>query len=810
MNLNRIKYVIRYLINNKWYSIANILGMSVAFAAFILIMSFVQKETDFDTNHVNSERIFRLEEEWVKNGVEENWSATNGYVLPELISTYPEAEDGARMIKAVWSVIMGQGERKFPEKKFCFVDSTFFDVFTYNFIKGNPATALDGVYNVVITESTAKKYFGSENPIGQEISYENRHNFMVTGVIEDMPTQSHFHFDFVFPLSYLIKYLSDKDMGDNVFYSYLLLDDRKAAPELERRINDNLKNFDAYQKKLSSGEEELVIRFQNIKDIHLKGVSKRQLESNGSSTLVNILGISALLLIVMAGINYANLATAMALKRKKEVGIKKAMGATSGHIFRDFMSEALVIGFISVLLACILSSALWSYLNQILENTLIFKPLYFVILVIAILGAYLLLSFVAGFYPALLLSRNGVMEAVKNNNDASGKNRISLRQVLIVIQYGASIVFIIGALTITAQMDFIQSKELGFDRSNIQVIPFDGGEVRAREKLGVIKDQLMQITGVENVTLSSVVPGLRYPYHLVRFPNLMNKGSYPASEEDGSLWMKVWFGDIDMIDLYDLEIIKGRGFSREYANDGTDAFIINEAAAKLLQLDDPIGEEIEYTQYEKYRRSGKVIGVVKDFNYASLHQKVEPLVIHVLDWYRNYLSVKMSDQADEATITNETKAILQSTFPGFHFSAFSLDTMYGDQYKTEASISKLMATFALISIIISSIGLFGVSVYFLFKKRKEISIRRILGASRKSITWHMMKEFLLLIAIADILVVVPMVYLTRSWLENFEYSIPFRVDIYIVAISVTLFVAMLIMFRNIRAALKYNPTAHIG
>lgn len=809
MNLNRIKFVIRYLINNKWYSIANILGISVAFAAFILIMSFVQKETDYDTNHVNSERLFRLDEEWVKNGVEEDWSATNGYILPELVSTYPEAEGGARMIKAIWSVIMGQGERKFPEKDFCFVDSTFFDVFSYDFIQGDPATALDGIHSVVITESTATKYFGSENPIGQEISYDNRDNFVVTGVIRDMPTQSHFHFDFIFPLSYLVKYLSDKDMGDNVFYSYLLLNDKEAASQLERKINDNIQKFDAYKKKLASGEEKCVVRLQNITDIHLKGTSKRQIEANGSSTLVNILAISAILLIIMAGINYANLATAMALKRKKEVGIKKAMGATRGHIFRDFMSESLIIGFISILLACVISGFLWYYLNQVFENTLIFKPWYFLILVISLLGAYLLLSFISGLYPAMLLSRNGVLEAVKNNSDVSGKNRINLRQVLIIIQYGASIVFIIGALTITAQMDFIQSKELGFDRSNIQVIPFDGSEVRERENLAVIKDQLLQINGVEKVALTSVVPGLRYPYHLVRFPDQMNKGSYPASEEDGSLWMKVMFGDIDMVELYDLQIVEGRGFSRDYSTDETEGFIINEAAAELLQLEDPIGEPIEYTQYEKYQRSGKIVGVVKDFHYASLHEKVEPVVIHVLDWYRNYLSVKMSNNANKEAVAQETEAILQKTFPGFHFSTFSLDEMYGDQYKTEASISKLMATFALISVIISSIGLFGVSVFFLSKKRKEISIRRILGASRKSITWHMMKEFLLLIAIADILVILPMVYLTRSWLENFEYRMPFRVDIYVIAIALTFLVAMLIMFRNIRASLKYNPTTHI-
>ncbi len=800
-----IKSTLRYLLRQKLYTLINIVGLSIGFIAFILIFLFIQRESNYDIFHEKGENIYRLEEKWTGSGEEQHSAASTAYLVPHLMDNYPEIESGTRFVKAIWSIIVNFEDNKFLEERFCFADSTFFSFFNFRLIEGNPLTILNSPDKVILTQSTAEKYFGNENPIGKQILYEGNHVFTVFGIIEDMPENSHFHFDLIFPLQFIMRYYSERDKGDNVFYSYVRIYGEDGSRQLKDKVNTDISRIPGYQDKLSRTGIDCEIIFQPLLDIHLKGKAEREIESNGSDLFVVILRIVAFFLLLVAGINYSNLAAAKSLKRAREIGLRKVLGSGKPAIFFQFMGESFFLCIISLLFSLLTLLFIIPLFNAIFNVNLSLNLLSNPSLVISLLAALTILGFLSGIYPALILSDMNILKLLKlKSNQPSGKKSgLSFRSTLIIIQFTISVFFIIGSLTINNHIKFLKNKDVGFDKEKILVIPLKGREVRNNSTLLTIKEELLKTGKIKSVTISNVIPGERFPFHTVRFPGLIGNGSLQSKESDGSIWMRMMFGDEHMIRTLGLEIIDGKNFSE--AQDNTEhGFIINEAAVKFLGLKQPIGEPVEYTMNVDEPRRGKVIGVVKDFNFASLHLRVEPLILYTNNRARYYLILK-TESIQESLIVSDIKYLWDKFYPDITFDYYFLNDKYKSLYKTEDTMQNLASIFTFVVIFIAVMGLLGISFYMMEQRKKEIGLRKVMGSSITNVLYMISKDFIVLVIVANILAWIPITILLNKWLQNFAYHNGLNYVIYALTIFISIIMALITISFNVLRTALLNP-----
>ena len=805
MFVNYLKSTFRYLIKQKWYTLVNIFGLSIGYIAFIIIFLFIQKETGFDNFHENAENIYRLEEKWIRSGEEQHSAATTDYLAPYLIENYPEVESGTKLLKAIWTAIINYEEKKFPEERFCFVDSTFFNFFNFRLIEGNRTTALNSPDKVVLTETTAKKYFGNENPIGKQIHYDGNHVFTVSGIIEDMPENSHFHFDLIFPLQFMMRFFSDRDKGDNVFYSYVRLRESNEIQQLKSKVNNEIATAFGYRDKLNREGISCEIIFQPLLDIHLKGNAEREIESNGNELFIMILRIVAFFLLLVAGINYSNLATAKSMKRAKEIGIRKVLGSKKMDIFFQYMGESYFLTAVSLIVSLLLLLFMIPVFNSIFNVNLSLNLLNNYPLLISLFAAIIFFGFLSGFYPALILANMNILKSLKlkSSQSVGKKSKLSFRATLTIIQFTVSVFFIIGSLVVTGHLKFLQNKDVGFDKEDIMVVPLKGSEVRNRETLKTIKEELIKTGKIKNATVSFVVPGERFPFHTVRFPRLVGNGTLQSKEPDGSIWMRVMLGDEDMIQTLGLTIKEGRNFSK--AQEGNEnGFIINETAAKYLGLEQPIGEPVEYTLNVVEPHRGQIIGVVEDFNFASLLSQVEPVVLCINDRFRYYLILK-TEPVKERLIILDVKNLWDKFYPDIPFDYYFLNDKYKSLYKTEDTMQNLASIFTFIAIFIAAMGLFGISFYMMEQRKKEIGIRKVMGASIVSVLYLISKEFIILVIIANLLAWVPITVLLNKWLQNFAYHDGINYMVYLFTIIISVLIALITVNFNVLKTALANP-----
>lgn len=806
-----IKIAFRNLLKYKGYSFINIFGLTLGLTTSILIFLYVEDEKSYDRMHENAESIYRLESWSLFNGNENHWAASQGFLIPDVVSRYPEIVSAVRIMRPSTAETFNYENEYYNEESMFYADSTFFDVFTFKILKGTSETALDAPDKVVLTESTAHKYFGSDDPIGKIIKRGNT-GFRVSAVIQDIPHNSHFRFNLLLPMSDMRRRARAMVDGRQqaVFYSYIKLVNQSAEEGLRAKFAEdiyairNIRTEDGEVGPVEGLEVKMIMN--PLTDIHLNGHAEKEIATNGDAQYVYIFSTIALFVLIIASFNYMNLATARSAKRAKEVGMRKVLGAERAQIFSQFLGESFFFTFLATLFALfivvLLIPAFNDFTGKLLDRN-VFKNQ---TLIIGLSLTYLIVSTLSGFYPSFFLSRFKPLRALKSNVLAGkGTNgTLYLRRGLVILQFGISIFLIIGANTVYNQLQYIENKDLGFSKEQVVVINLSG---RGRlSNVETIKQQILTDPSIIAVARSSAIPGERVHVMSVRVPDLAAQDADDQGQQDnGVRGMRIMSGDEDLVEVYGIEIIEGRDLSKEMVTDASEGFLLNEAAIREFGLEEnPVGRRFEYIYGLPQPKVGRIIGVMKDFHYASLHTEVEPLMIHVLPQHAAYLNVRLKTGNVKEALASIEKTWL-SIVPTVPFDYFFLDSNYDNQYRAETSMGQIITFFTLLAVVIACMGLFGLASFITEQRTKEIGVRKVLGASIKSIMVSLSSEFVVLIIIANVLAWLPSYYFLNGWLDNFAFRTQLSIVTPLVAALAALAIALAtISFKTYRAA-RANP-----
>jgi len=789
---NYFKTTLRNLRKNKLYSAINIFGLTVGLAACLLIGVYINHELSYDKFNVNADRIVRTTMEYKQAGTVNQTATTGTKVGPQFKRTFPSIDEYARTF--ISHNVIKNGDKVFDEPRILYADQPFFKIFSFNIIEGNAATALDAPDKIVITKSMAKKYFGNEDPINKTLSSGGK-DLRISAVCEDAPQNSQIKFDFVTQFANLGNGVKDETWWTANWITYFLLKNKKDIPQIQQQISNYMKTTQVRAEAGLEGNDYLTYHLEPLTKVHL--YSKLSgFEPNSSITYIYMLALIALLILVIACANYTNLATAQAAGRSGEIGMRKVMGASKRQVFIQFISESSVIAFLAAALAFLLSVFLIPYFNDITGKhftpDILMQPLPITALIIFTTAV----SFFAGMYPALVLSGTQIMGVLKKGFSFTGGNNL-LRKTLIVVQFGISIFLIIYTVIILQQMHFMQTKNLGYGKDHVVVLPIGGEMLKNFESL---KSAFVQVPGVESITASYDTP-----------ENVQWGDGITAIDEKGKheISLNAMPVDLDFTKTMKMQMIAGRDFQQSDFGmmDTTNSnanfqqpFIINETLAKKIgwTAQQAIGKTIEKSV------AGPVVGVVKDFNFTSLHDPIGPMLIFLgRDYSRKYM-IRIHGNNIKQTLSG-MESVWKQRIPDRPFNYHFLDDDYNKLYLSEQKISELLGVTACLAIILACLGLFGLAAFTTVQRTKEIGIRRVLGANISSITLLIAKNFLELIGIA-ILIAIPLAWWAgNKWLQDFAYRIPVQAYIFVVVALVTALIALCTVgYHSVKAALM-NP-----
>ncbi|HEX3166128.1 MAG TPA: FtsX-like permease family protein [Chitinophagaceae bacterium] len=796
---NYFKTAIRNLLRYKGFAIINISSLTIGIIGCMVIGLFVWDEWQYDKGISGGENVYRIYEK--RNN---NEAITYGAPVPPayatfLKRTYPEVDTTVRILMSVDKFLMETGEKRNFEDKGWFVESSFFNVFPLKFVKGDPATALTEPGTVVITEDLAKKYFNNEDPVNKTL-YIDKDTFAVKGVLAKLP--EHFHLNFRYLMSLPSAGIQKERMERwtwHQFYTYVKLKPGTNVHQLQDKLQAHMKK-EIFPTLTQAGFTFLPF-FQPLKDIHLK--SSDFIYDNavrGNQTYVKALTIIALFVLVIACFNFINLATARSFRRAKEIGVRKVIGAERKQLIIQFIGETILLAIISMIISIIATFLIVPLLNQFTGKSIQFNPFTNPILGLIILGAGVVIGMLAGIYPALILSGFQPIKVLKNMKLTGTGSGAWLRQSLVVIQFALSVLLIVSTTIVYRQTNFLNKKDLGFDKG--QVLYFQvRGDVES--KLSAFEDELKRSPNIISLTAGYGLPGDRFAGDGVK-----TIGSDGEKERSAN----VFVGDHDYVKTLGLRIIAGRDFSREMATDVREAFIINETAVKEWGFGTPekaLGQKINWNEWLPLDtlnrvKKGSVIGVVEDFHYKSLHEKVTPSVIHVYPQYVSTVAVKL-----KATDIKNTLAHINNVWnkfaPGYPLDYKFMDESYGAMYKAEAKLSDLLWIFTIMAIVVGCMGLFGLAAFSAEQRTKELGIRKVLGANAFDIVGLLSKNFLVLVMIASLIAFPVAWWAMNSWLKDFPYRVNISWWVFGIAIIAALAVALLtVSFQAIKAAVA-NP-----
>ena len=796
---NYLKITWRNLVKNKTFSFINIFGLAVGLASFLLITLFVTDEISFDRYNEKADRIYRVDGNIVFGGNSLRLAVSSDPMGATLKRDYPQVEQFVRFYTGGTKLIKKDNEF-IRENDVANADSTVFDVFTLPAVEGNTRTALNEPNCVVLSESTARKYFGtSTNVVGKQLVVgeggEEDRLYKVTAVIKDVPTNSHFHFDFLFSMDN-VQYEWGQYLSNN-FQTYVVL--RKGTdyiafnknfkqiiskyvlPQAKQFMNiDNIEQFEQAGNKL----EYFLTPLTNI---HLRSDRTGELGVNGDIQYVYIFSVAALFILLLACINFMNLSTARSANRAREVGIRKVLGTEKGSLIRQFLLESILMVVIALFLAIGLVWAFLSFFNSVTEKELsmasLLKPGYLTLL----LALPIVVGTLAGIYPAFFLSSFKPIVVLKGKIN-QGFRKSYFRSGLVVTQFVCSIALIIGTIVIYRQLNFIQNKNIGFNKDQVLVL---NGTGALKNNLVPFKNEVLRIDGVKAGAFSGYLP----VGGSSRNDNSFSKEAVMDSRNGFNT--QVWNVDYDYIPLLGMDILKGRNFSQSFGTDSS-GVIINESLAKVLGYDNPVGEKIYSTDGES--KPLTVLGVVKNFHFESLHQQIGPLLFR-LGWNRWSASFKIST-TDVRALISKVEGKWKEMAPGMPFSYHFLDGAFNEMYKGELKMGKVFMAFAILAILIACLGLFGLATYMAEQRTKEIGVRKVLGASVSGIVVMLSKDFARLVLIAAI-VAFPLAWLgMHYWLQDFAYRVDIGWWIFLVAGLLALMIAILtVSFQAMKAAL---------
>lgn len=795
---NYFTIALRGILKSKVFSFINIAGLSIGLATVITIVAYVRLELSYDRFHADADNIYRITTERVNDGAPEHSAQSASALAPVLNESLAGLEKTVRILPYSGLVSIDK-QNKVRESRFCFVDSSFFEVFGFRVREGSLSDALNRPLSLVITESAANRYFGSSSVVGRELFFEDTRktlSFNIAAVIEDMPQNSHFKFDFI------AAHTSLQSVWPNAManwhyppvYLYVKMTDGQSR----EAINEQLRTIALTHLPDYVKEEKRTFRAQRITDIHLHSALQNEWEANSSYASVRTFSLVAALILFVACINYMNLAIAKSLHRTAEVGIRKTLGAARLQLTRMFICESIVITGVALVFAVPLAQvASVAFFKDFLDKELSFDFLFGETGLLYLLGGVLLIGLLAGFYPAVYMSSFKPIRALKGKVAAAG-SALGLRKGLIVFQFSISAMLLIGSLVVMRQVDFMRNKDLGFDEEHIVAIALNDRESQ-RNYLS-LKEKLLQESFVESATVSATLPAGEGFYEW--------EVAAEGFEDRKDIALKSVNTDEDFINTYGIKMLAGRDFSKDIISDKEQAFILNEAAARKFGWNDPVGKEFQLTFYisDAVVRKGKVIGMVEDFHYQSLYSTIEPLVIFINTHpnYADYVSLRLSPGKLDEQI-EKLGAVWNSFNPNKPLEFSFLDDDLDRLYKSEQSTSSLLTVFTGLSVLISCLGLFGLTSFSVQQRTKEIGIRKVLGAGVFSILKLVAKEYIWLVVVANIVVWPLAWYFADQWLAKFAYRIDMEVTILFFTAVLIMIVTMLTVGAKALKSALMNP-----
>jgi ABC-type antimicrobial peptide transport system permease subunit len=776
---------LRNILRDKGFSVINILGFAIGIACTLLILFWVQDELSYDSSHENKDRIYRVlskvptGEGMMKAGV------TPAALAPMLEEAYPEIEKATRF-KNYGDFTFVKGDKRIREEHSGLAEPELFSIFTFPFIEGNPENCLDDPNSIILTEKLAKKYFEKKSALGEQIELLGFGVFKVTGVIENV-SHCHFEFNYLIPIEHANTIYNENidELGAFNYTTYILTAKNTDAKVLNKKI-EHFFNEHADQNR-QDNETYSMLFLQNLKDIYLRSDFAYDFTYQGDIKNVYIFSAIALIILLIASINFMNLTTARSANRSKEIGVRKVQGARRKHLITQFYIETALITFLSFILALLFVELITPAFNNISGKELTHNLLFDSELIITYVVLAILTALFAGSYPALYLSSFQPVKVLKGKL-RSGSKSGKFRKTLVIVQFSISITLIISTIIVNQQLNYINNKKLGYNKENL-VGFWKRGEII--KHYDAFKQRLLENPDITNV--SAISNPLTY-----------EGPSRPINNWDGNagertLRMHYHSVDYDIIETLDIEMLEGRSFTHKFRDDSSSVFLINETAVKKMGIEHPVGKSMTIGE-----QTGRIVGVFKDFNYNTIHHKINPLTL-ILDKNacRGVFARIKPGRSEEAL--NHIKTVWQDIEPNHLFDFHFIDALLESQYSSEKQTAKLFKYFTVLAILISCLGLFGLASFMTEQRQKEIGIRKVMGSKIGQLVLLLTKEFTKWVFIAGIIGVPIGYYAMNKWLQGFHYRIDPGLLVYILALAAALFIAgFTVSLQTYRASIK-NP-----
>lgn len=798
----------RNILKSKGFSFLNIAGLAVGLAVCFLILLYVRAETSYDAYHAHVDRIFRIQNAWLKadGSIQNEFSTLAPSYALLLRNDFPEIERLARTWNPSGTVIKA-GDKTFTEERFFFAEPEIFDILTLPLVQGDPAAVLDDVGSVVLSRSTARRYFGDADPIGRSLVLPSQNNleFLVTGIMEDVPSNSHIHFDFL--ASYITLkgrfgsgdadyFHGPRNFSDNVTAVYVRLADPGGGPALQAKMPDFLdRHFpprEDQQGRLVKASESRTLHVQKVKDIHLYAHTRSDFEPAGDIRTVRLFTAVALFILAIACVNFINLSTARGVKRAKEVGLRKVIGATRRMLAAQFLGESFLITFLALLLAAGLGMLALPAFGRFIGHPFGVGSLFSPAGLGLLLAGFLLTALAAGVYPALYLA-SFLPSAILRGELTKGKGGAALRKSLVVFQFAISIALIFSVTVITRQTRFLRTADIGYARDNIICVPV---ETAVSRRWTDMKAALLRERAILAATLSKRAPAGR----------LLDAPGFWAEVDGARLQNTVGMPhnrvEQDFFKTFGMTLVAGRDFSLEIPTDAAEAFVLNETAVR--QLGFKSAEAAVGAAFGTFapNRTGRVIGVVRDFNYESMHRPIVPIVTYIAPNQANTLTLRIAP-GSLGQVVQHVQSVFDSIHPAGPVKYDFLSERLAALYRSEERAMRMFFFFSLLAVAVGCLGLFGLASFSAERRTKEIGVRKVLGASAPAIAGLLSREFTKWVVIANLIAWPAAYFATRQWLQGFAYRVPIGFVPFALSAALALVVALItVSYQAVRSALS--------
>ncbi len=794
---NYFTSVWRYISKNKAFTSINLFGLVIGMTAFMLIVQYVVHELNYDDFWTNSDRVYRVQlDRYDKGELSTRWAAGCAGIGPDLYTNFPEVERYVRLHKS--NALLSYGDSFFKEEGVYYASQDFFSVFGIHLLSGADSSALKGLHKIVLSQSMAKKYFGNENPVGKTMHNNGKQEYLVTGVFQDLPENTHMAIDALLSFATYANLTGKKNEAElnewqwDGFLTYLLLRENVNAKALEEKLPAYaLKRAGDDFKRFNSG---MTFHLMKLKDIHLDSDFIGEFKPNGSRDTTYFLLVISALILVIAWINYINLSTAKSIERAREVGVRKVMGGFRWQLVQQFLVESFILNAAAVLIAIVAVILFTPWFNELAGREigyLLFKQkLFWLWTLILIVGGAML----SGLYPAFVLSAFKPVEVLKGRFKNSGQG-VFFRKGMVVMQFMSSVILIVGTYTVYNQINYMRSQKLGINIEQTVVLRSPNiTDSTYDNKFEVLKNRLTQHSEVTSVSGSTSIPGAS--------PDWNAGGIFRLSQrEDEQKQYRVIMMDQDFIPLYGLEVASGRKFSADVSNEDK-TVLLNESGARHMgfaKLEDALGDQINF-----WGDTFRIVGVVKNFRQESLKKDFEPLIFRYNKAPHGFYSIKFNTsnvKESLARFENDWKEL----FPGNPFNYFFLDEHYNKQYQADQQFGKIFGLFSGLAIFIACLGLFGLASLTAIQRTKEIGVRKVLGASISSILTLVSKEYLLLMGVSIALATPLSWWIMNSWLQEFANRIALSWWLFAIPSLVVVFIAFLTVSFHILRVARTNP-----